>query len=193
MDRPLTGEPLSLDLVNTLWLRGDGEIDALGTEEGLADWLLERKLNVTLASEPVRVALLHTRAVLRAILEGQPGAEDRLNAVLARGLISRSLRNGRPERRVVFADPAWGLAWEAAEDYLRLREASGHAIRRCEREACVLYFFDPSGRRRWCSMAACGNRAKAQRHYARQREAAQSGPGPAAPESAPAEHAANGA
>jgi predicted RNA-binding Zn ribbon-like protein len=31
----------------------------------------------------------------------------------------------------------------------------------------VLYFFDPTGRRRWCSMAGCGNRAKAKRHYAR--------------------------
>ncbi|WP_245997945.1 CGNR zinc finger domain-containing protein [Nocardia pseudobrasiliensis] len=27
----------------------------------------------------------------------------------------------------------------------------------------------PSGRRRWCSMATCGNRAKARRHYDRAR------------------------
>ena len=193
MDRPLSGEPLSLDLVNTLWLRDDGEHDALATEEGLAEWLDERKLHVTPATEPVRLALLHTRAVLRAILEDQPGAERLLNAVLARGLISRSLRDGRAERRVAFADPAWALAWEAAEDYLRLREASGHGIRRCGRESCVLYFFDPSGRRRWCSMAGCGNRAKAQRHYARQREASRPGQRAADRAEAPAEHAANGA
>ena len=36
---------------------------------------------------------------------------------------------------------------------------------------CVLRFYDASrgGRRQWCSMAACGNRAKARRHYARAR------------------------
>lgn len=40
-------------------------------------------------------------------------------------------------------------------------------IRECE--ACSWLFLDrsPSKRRRWCSMAACGNRAKARRHYHR--------------------------
>jgi predicted RNA-binding Zn ribbon-like protein len=34
---------------------------------------------------------------------------------------------------------------------------------------CILFFYDTlrSGRRQWCSMAGCGNRAKARRHYAR--------------------------
>jgi predicted RNA-binding Zn ribbon-like protein len=46
-------------------------------------------------------------------------------------------------------------------------------IRVCAHEACVLHFFDTSrnGTRRWCSMAACGNRAKAFRHYARTKDA----------------------
>lgn len=41
-------------------------------------------------------------------------------------------------------------------------------IRECE--ACSWLFLDrsPTKRRRWCSMAACGNRAKARRHYQRQ-------------------------
>jgi predicted RNA-binding Zn ribbon-like protein len=42
-------------------------------------------------------------------------------------------------------------------------------IRQCE--MCSWLFLDASvtKRRRWCSMAACGNRAKAQRHYHRNR------------------------
>ncbi|WP_232524336.1 CGNR zinc finger domain-containing protein [Nocardiopsis gilva] len=46
-------------------------------------------------------------------------------------------------------------------------ERAADRIRRCEGDHCVLYFFDTSrnGTRRWCSMAVCGNRAKAQRHY----------------------------
>ncbi|MBZ9738682.1 CGNR zinc finger domain-containing protein [Mesorhizobium sp. CO1-1-4] len=44
----------------------------------------------------------------------------------------------------------------------------GH-IRQCE--TCSWLFLDPSAtkRRRWCSMAVCGNRAKALRHYHRTR------------------------
>ena len=35
-------------------------------------------------------------------------------------------------------------------------------IRKCESDECVLWFYDrtKSHRRRWCSMAACGNRHK---------------------------------
>lgn len=46
-------------------------------------------------------------------------------------------------------------------------------IRRCEGAACTLVFYDrsKSHARRWCSMAACGNRAKAATHRAKQRQA----------------------
>lgn len=45
--------------------------------------------------------------------------------------------------------------------------ADGLLPRLHECEACSWLFLDTSrgGRRRWCSMAACGNRAKARRHY----------------------------
>lgn len=43
-------------------------------------------------------------------------------------------------------------------------------VRNCEDPSCRLWFYDrtKSHRRRWCSMAVCGNRAKARSH--RQRE-----------------------
>ncbi|WP_433023369.1 CGNR zinc finger domain-containing protein [Kribbella sp. CA-294648] len=36
-----------------------------------------------------------------------------------------------------------------------------------------MHFYDSSRKanRRWCSMAGCGNRAKAARHYARSKDA----------------------
>jgi predicted RNA-binding Zn ribbon-like protein len=46
-------------------------------------------------------------------------------------------------------------------------------VRACEGPACTLLFIDRSKgnkRRRWCSMAVCGNRAKAQAHRARKRQ-----------------------
>lgn len=42
-------------------------------------------------------------------------------------------------------------------------------IRKCANADCVLYFQDPARRRRWCSMAICGNRAKVAAHASRQK------------------------
>jgi predicted RNA-binding Zn ribbon-like protein len=46
-----------------------------------------------------------------------------------------------------------------------------HRLRLCEGSDCGWLFLDlsPNRRRRWCSMEGCGNRAKARRHYQRQR------------------------
>lgn len=45
-------------------------------------------------------------------------------------------------------------------------------VRRCEGPSCTLWFLDVSKAhgRRWCSMALCGNRAKAAAHRARLRQ-----------------------
>ena len=51
--------------------------------------------------------------------------------------------------------------------------AGGHEdrLRICDNPTCRWVFYDTSrtGRRRWCDMATCGNRAKAARHRARAR------------------------
>jgi predicted RNA-binding Zn ribbon-like protein len=39
----------------------------------------------------------------------------------------------------------------------------------CPGRGCGWLFTNPTGRRRWCSMAICGNRAKARRHAERHR------------------------
>jgi predicted RNA-binding Zn ribbon-like protein len=43
-------------------------------------------------------------------------------------------------------------------------------VRPCEADDCSMWFFDrtKAHRRRWCSMALCGNRAKARAHRSRQ-------------------------
>jgi predicted RNA-binding Zn ribbon-like protein len=50
-----------------------------------------------------------------------------------------------------------------------LCHADPSLIRRCENPRCILYFYDTTKNhaRRWCSMGACGNRAKAAAHYRR--------------------------
>jgi predicted RNA-binding Zn ribbon-like protein len=50
-----------------------------------------------------------------------------------------------------------------------LTSGAWRRLRQCEGETCGWLFPDrsKSGRRRWCSMADCGNREKARRHYHR--------------------------
>lgn len=45
-------------------------------------------------------------------------------------------------------------------------------VRRCANPDCGWLFLDDSraGKRRWCSMTSCGNRAKARRHYHKVKE-----------------------
>lgn len=47
-------------------------------------------------------------------------------------------------------------------------------LRPCANPECRLFFLDRSrtNRGRWCSMASCGNRMKARRHYERTRQTA---------------------
>jgi len=42
-------------------------------------------------------------------------------------------------------------------------------VRACPGDGCGWLFLDPRGRRVWCSMAACGNRAKVRAHAARRK------------------------
>ena len=44
-------------------------------------------------------------------------------------------------------------------------------VKACPGTDCGWLFFDRSGRRRWCTMEVCGNRAKARRHAERVRNA----------------------
>jgi predicted RNA-binding Zn ribbon-like protein len=72
-------------------------------------------------------------------------------------------------------DPIDDVLARIAEPIVR-QIGSGHEdrIRICASETCRWLFYDESrsGRRRWCDMATCGNRAKARRHRDRQRDTA---------------------
>ncbi|WP_327717127.1 CGNR zinc finger domain-containing protein [Streptomyces sp. NBC_00490] len=169
--RPLTGEPLALDLLNTRWMREGAVQDLLTDTDGLTVWLGANALDGRFeADAPTLRHVLQARdALYKAVHEG---AAAPLDAVLEHGRIRVTLTAEGPGEVPEFRDPTWGPAWLAARDYLELVGTAPDRIRGCAHEACILHFFDTSrnGTRRWCSMAACGNRAKASRHYARTKE-----------------------
>ena len=82
---------------------------------------------------------------------------------------------GQREWRLALHSRTQGLEWlltaiarSAAE---LITEGPNAPIRKCANPACGLFFYDDSrtGRRRWCSMAVCGNRAKVAAHYRREK------------------------
>lgn len=169
--RPLIGEPLALDLLNTRWVAATGRQDLLRDTGGLAVWLHSTGLDRDWPAGPVELAaLLQGRDALAAAVI-DPADAGPLNEVLDRGRIRRTVIDGRPVDRIEIAEPAWGPAWLAADDYLRLLRERPERIRACANPECILHFYDTSknGTRRWCSMAACGNRTKSARHYERVR------------------------
>jgi len=174
--RPLTTEPLALDLVNTEWIGPDGPRDLLAEPGGAAVWLAGAGHPGAPVDAPAVAALIEARTAIRAaaIAPGDPAARAALNAVLAHGRLRPLLTEDGPGSADEVGDLRRRVPWLAARDLLRLLERDPDRIRRCAGDGCVLHFYDTSrsGRRQWCSMAGCGNRAKARRHYARTRTAA---------------------
>jgi predicted RNA-binding Zn ribbon-like protein len=71
----------------------------------------------------------------------------------------------------------WLLAAIARSAAELIAEGLAAPIRKCGNPVCPLYFYDASrtGRRRWCSMAVCGNRHKVAEHARRARKASRQG------------------
>jgi predicted RNA-binding Zn ribbon-like protein len=67
------------------------------------------------------------------------------------------------------AAPLHAVAWSAAE---LLTSADLSLVRACPGNGCGWLFLDRRGRRRWCTMAICGNRNKVRRFAARHPEGA---------------------
>ena len=186
------GERLWLDFVNTDDARRGSRVDLLRDFDALVRWLesaavldgergggirrrgLQQPAGATAALADAR----RIRAALRSLAErGMHVVEVRLNAVNEiNRVLGRSAGTRRLEARgdgtfqrsfVPVGDAFAGLmipVVESAADALVLGELA--RVRRCADARCPRVFFDgtKNGRRRWCDMATCGNRAKAARH-----------------------------
>ena len=143
-------------------------ITRLARSKAERDDLLRRLITTRTALRDVAHAVAHEEAPARTAI-------DEVNRALA----------SRERIELVAADDGVRLGHshlgDAVDDVLaRIAEpivreiGNGHddRIRICDNDTCRWIFYDESraGRRRWCDMATCGNRAKAQRHRARQRE-----------------------
>ena len=193
------GERLWLDFVNTDDLRRGVRFDALREFETFVQWLeaanvvdgeraaglRRRAQQQPSGAAAALVDARRVRASLRALAERGNSTEKarietltEINRILGRSAGTRRLEpkgDGTFARSFVPVGDAFaGLmipVVESAADALVIGELA--RIRRCADGRCPRVFYDgtKNGRRRWCDMATCGNRAKAARHRVRRRQA----------------------
>jgi predicted RNA-binding Zn ribbon-like protein len=184
----LGGRP-AIDLVNTLRERWRRRVETLVTPDDLGLWLVCAQL-LPAPPKVTRARLGDARELREAIdacmqaalaHDAAPGAAvATIDGWLAHAGARAQLAvagDGRPvlgQREP--ADPVKRALAAVALDAARMLGTPAEAarIRVCASATCSARFYDrsPAGRRRWCSMALCGNEAKARRHRERSRSAA---------------------
>jgi predicted RNA-binding Zn ribbon-like protein len=197
---PVRGEPLAVELMNTIWADRDGVHDALATAREAGAWLdavRPRLPEVRASHGPARrtvtasdaAHLRRLRDALRRIAADvtddpreEPGDVTGLSVGEAVTVVNDAAGAMPPrllhlDRGVVSADRRSSSAADAlvasfAADAVDLL-AGDHdtgTLRACLAPGCVLYFVADHPRREWCS-PACGNRARVARHYERTQSA----------------------
>lgn len=183
---PVTDGELFAEFANTLHLH-DGLPDDIGDASSLRAWLaargLIREARALEAVDQALPAFHELRALVHAVTqrlveEGAPSAKQvrRLNDVLRDGLHYHQLRADDGGSRFAVGQ----VGDELAQARTAIAGSLAHYIadhdigrlRICANDECSWRFVDrsPAGRRRWCDMRTCGNRAKVARHRARARE-----------------------
>lgn len=163
----------ALDLLNTRMMVEGQRRDLLGSDADAALWLQQIGFGPATEVEGEDGHLLARLRKLRDSIEGLLAArrENRvadpaaLNAFLLRA-VPQLVWEGAAAPvldRFCLGDAASQrlsrLAYAAAE---LLAEGDFNLVRKCESPECSLMFYDrtKSHKRRWCSMALCGNRHK---------------------------------
>lgn len=178
---------LCLEFVNTRYWRGqETPTETLNSAEDLSAWAAGNiaKEARPLAKREFERAIEARETIWRvfdATARGKaPAASDleALNDLLAASPARKTLRRERSGfswdvdmRGSTALGQLAPVLWSAGD---LLTGAKLDKVKRCANPECGWLFLDDSraGKRRWCSMTACGNRAKARRHYHKSKEEA---------------------
>jgi predicted RNA-binding Zn ribbon-like protein len=165
---------LALDFINTEYGTGDVTHDCFDDDLSVIDWLATAGL-VAKGTEPPGGLLADARQLRDA---SRAVVYAAMNAVAVDlSVINRILEKGHPLTRLQWDQDAQryhvdahavsnspeSLLWPVADALVKLVTGNKFEfVRQCEAHDCILLFHDlsKSHRRRWCSMATCGNRMK---------------------------------
>lgn len=176
---PLRGEPLAIELHNTIYIADGRACDGLDDADAWLDALAGRLPDVPgewPAAEELATLREPVRAALRSAVDGvpaEPAVLDAINRAAARAprspvavLRGDAVKAATDHHGARRADVV--IAALAADAIELLTGAHRQDLRACHAPACVLLFLKDHPRRTWCSNA-CGNRARQARHYRRSR------------------------
>jgi predicted RNA-binding Zn ribbon-like protein len=186
----LPDEPAPVRLMNTIWADTRGVHDELTDVAALHDWLLAVTdydsigLGEPSQDELDDAVLLRNslrRLAAHSTADTRPSAQSPVTEVHDAVDAVNTLLTDRPRTELTIrssqlqtvdkqhASPCRsalaGLGYDALE---LLTGPTAINLRACNAPGCVLYFVKSHPRREWCS-EACGNRARAARHYQRVR------------------------
>ncbi|MFD2472192.1 CGNR zinc finger domain-containing protein [Amycolatopsis silviterrae] len=175
----LPDEVVPVRLMATVWADTSGLHDDLRTRENLDAWLDAVGLGSCQSSAAELALAQRLRDAVRR-LAAQVTADDRQTATVSLDaalgdlndlvthlpvpqltLVSGELRETSAHDASAVVT---GLARVARESIALLGGPDAAKLRACYAPGCVLYFMKTHPRREWCSVA-CGNRARAARHY----------------------------
>ena len=174
---PLTGEPLALDLVNTVASAPGGEVDLLESAGDLRAWLAAEQGRLDITDGQIDLGAVRTlRAhIARAVEAGRARTPPPLEALRT---ITDAQRSAPVYQELGWNGQAMTIATRrpgnaTAVLLAQLAEAAATLlaspaiglVRRCEGPGCRMLFLPAHPRRRWCSPATCGNRARVARYY----------------------------
>lgn len=153
-----------------VWAREVGLLDARSTESLLA---VAEDHPQAAAGELDRARALRAALYASCTASGARGPAEvvaaEARAAAAHAILTTDAPPGRRwsiSETAGLARPVLEVAREAG-DLLATTELAH--VRTCPGTDCGWLFFDRGGRRRWCTMEVCGNRAKARRHAERAR------------------------
>ena len=178
---------LALDFINTRYGVWEQLQECLVTDGSVVDWLGAAGVlpdGVHAAPRGLLALALALRTGARTLVEaalsatGADADADVVNEVLEKGRGRTALQWDASAARFTRTTQRLGhdgasLLAPVAEALVQLlADADLQMVRQCEGDACSLLFHDltKSHRRRWCSMAVCGNRMKVAAFRARRKD-----------------------
>lgn len=177
MQAPLVGDHLALDMLNTEARNDGAAIDFWTSADDVLAWLSMQNIAAKgMVDHQDLLAQAHALRTLarRLITRRQEGKDDRdadiaslnrhLHALVSAPHLERNDEGQLKLTRTAGGATVAALLGPLAEAVAQLLVEGDFAlVRQCEHPDCILWFYDrtKSHKRRWCSMAVCGNRYKA--------------------------------
>ena len=158
-------EAFLLDLLNTTPVIDGVPTDALPDLATAAPWMTTHDVPAT---DTEWTALVEARAILQEVVRGA-GSAPALQPFLTGARLVPTVGDAGIDWRLDAGARSGAVRAVIAWDGLRM--SSPGRLRPCANTECHLFLIDRSkpNTARWCSMAICGNRMKARRHYQRTR------------------------